>query len=105
MIRLRPHRVGKAESLFVANLKPFFDSIDPEANLLLQPAASTAIIPADIREGGSLGSIRTMPKRLLARQEASTKPSPSAIWKPAMPALPRMLAASDSASARYAAGR
>jgi hypothetical protein len=27
MIRLRPHRVGKAESLFVANLKPFFDSI------------------------------------------------------------------------------
>jgi hypothetical protein len=27
MIRLRPHRVGKAESLFDANLKPFFDSI------------------------------------------------------------------------------
>jgi hypothetical protein len=31
MIRLRPHRVGKAESLFVANLKPFFDSIGPSA--------------------------------------------------------------------------
>jgi hypothetical protein len=29
--RLRPHRVGKAESLFAANLKPFFDSIDPSA--------------------------------------------------------------------------
>jgi hypothetical protein len=25
--RLRPHRVGKAESLFAANLKLFFDSI------------------------------------------------------------------------------
>jgi hypothetical protein len=33
MIRLRPHRVGKAESLFVANLKPFFDSIDPSQTL------------------------------------------------------------------------
>jgi hypothetical protein len=33
MIRLRPHRVGKAESLFVANLKPFFDSIGHEATL------------------------------------------------------------------------
>jgi hypothetical protein len=30
MIRLRPHRIGKTESLFVTNLKPFFDSIDPE---------------------------------------------------------------------------
>jgi hypothetical protein len=35
MIRLRPHRVGKAESLFVANLKPFFDSIDPIQTLPL----------------------------------------------------------------------
>jgi len=25
------HRVGKAESLFAANLKPFFDSIGPSA--------------------------------------------------------------------------
>jgi len=33
MIRPRPHRVGKAESLFVDNLKPFFDSIGPKAKL------------------------------------------------------------------------
>jgi hypothetical protein len=31
MIRLPHHCVGKAESLFVANLKPFFDSIDAKA--------------------------------------------------------------------------
>ena len=62
----------------LASLAKQVAGIDPEANLLLQPAASTAIMPADIKAGGSLGSILTMPNRRLARHAASTKPlSPS----------------------------
>jgi hypothetical protein len=48
MIRLRPHRVGKAESLFVANLKPFFDSIGPSAtsrcDLVMSAFAGEAVV-------------------------------------------------------------
>jgi hypothetical protein len=40
--RLRPHRVGKAESLFAANLKPFFDSIDPSETLVGPKSRSAA---------------------------------------------------------------
>jgi hypothetical protein len=42
MIRLQRHRVGKAESLFVANLKPFFDSIGPSATSRVDPGISAS---------------------------------------------------------------
>jgi hypothetical protein len=52
MIRPRSHRLGKAESLFVANLKPFFDNIDPQRTLIHRGRRSCIMLPLSI--SGSL---------------------------------------------------
>jgi len=43
MTRLRSHRVGKAESLFVANLKPFFDNIGQQPTLAVNGKVRTIL--------------------------------------------------------------
>src|SRR4051794_3929753 len=55
MIRLRPHRVGKAESLFVANLKPFFDSIGRKTTCTSMASSSSSSIMRATFKGTSKG--------------------------------------------------
>src|SRR5215470_4346648 len=78
MIRLQPHRVGKAESLFVANLKPFFDSIGHKRTQLrmIRLGALAAnepmhdSFPRAAPAGG--GSCRDQPQGLIIRGQNSS---------------------------------
>jgi preprotein translocase subunit SecD len=58
MIRLRPHRIGKAESLFVDNLKPFStasatrDNVgQPLANVLDSEVIAAPVVREPIESG------------------------------------------------------